>query len=289
MLQVFELLPSQPLPRCIPLKDAKSFSLGAYSHGVVGVQTATRTHPQAAAVFCQVVTAVAPNHPFSTITVHEQVHVSCHRDSQNFDVPKLVVPLTFFTGGALFVYDEQGSSEHGGCRGHLLDVQNQPWIFNAKKHRHEVLPHEGVRVTLVAYSVDRLHLLSPADKFYLFALGFRLPTSVGQPISPVTRGLCDLRRLDANVSTIKPQPVCIPEPSVSSAAQPSPQQHTLTFGTGPLIVELCAGSAILSAAAADRGYSVMPVDCVRNRHATHVKVHDLDPRLLPSAKHRRAR
>ena len=31
VLQVFELLPSQPLPRGIPLNDAKSFSLGAYS------------------------------------------------------------------------------------------------------------------------------------------------------------------------------------------------------------------------------------------------------------------
>ena len=208
MLQVFELLPPQPLPRGIPLKDAKSFSLGAYSHGVVGVQTATRTHPQAAAVFCQAVTAIAPDHPFSTITVHKRVHVSCHRDSQNYDVPNLVVPLTFFSGGALFVYDEQGSSEHDGCKGHLLDVQNQPWIFNAKKYRHEVLPHEGVRVTLVAYSVDRLHLLSPADKSFLLSLGFRLPTSVGQPASPVTRGLCDLRRLDANVSATKSPNPC---------------------------------------------------------------------------------
>ena len=117
VLQVFELLPSQPLPRGIPLNDAKSFSLGAYSHGVVGVQTATRTRPQAAAVFCQAVKAVAPDHPFSTITVHKQVNVSCHRDSQNFDVPNLVVPLTFFTGGALFVYDDQGNSEHDGCKG----------------------------------------------------------------------------------------------------------------------------------------------------------------------------
>ena len=43
-----------------------------------------------------------------------------------------------------------------------------------------------------------------------------------------------------------------------------------------LFIELCAGSAVLSAAAHRRGYQVMPVDCKRNRHKPRCKIVQLD-------------
>ena len=47
-------------------------------------------------------------------------------------------------------------------------------------------------------------------------------------------------------------------------------------GSGPLLIELCAGSANLSSVAAARGFSIMPVDHAFNRHRTKAKVVTLD-------------
>ncbi|CAE7464616.1 unnamed protein product [Symbiodinium sp. KB8] len=160
VLEVFELLPDQELPRGSALEGAKAFSIGAYSHGgIVGVRESTKLFPHVARFFCKAISVVSPSHLFSTITLHRQVHVSCHQDSQNYGVPNLVVPLTFFEGGQIFVHDVKGPDWQCGAPGHLLDVQLRPWVFNAKRYKHEVLPHSGVRATMVAYSVGRLHLL----------------------------------------------------------------------------------------------------------------------------------
>lgn len=43
-----------------------------------------------------------------------------------------------------------------------------------------------------------------------------------------------------------------------------------------VFVELCAGSAVLSATAREKHLKIFPVDCSRNRHVTHAKVHILD-------------
>lgn len=44
----------------------------------------------------------------------------------------------------------------------------------------------------------------------------------------------------------------------------------------PIFVELCAGSAVLSAAARRAGFTVFPIDCSRNRHNPAVPVFELD-------------
>lgn len=49
-----------------------------------------------------------------------------------------------------------------------------------------------------------------------------------------------------------------------------------TNDRSPLFVELCAGSAALSAAVAESGITVLAFDCNRNRHQTLTKVHNLD-------------
>ncbi len=43
-----------------------------------------------------------------------------------------------------------------------------------------------------------------------------------------------------------------------------------------VFVELCAGSAVLSAMAQEKGLHIFPVDCSRNRHTTDAKVRVLD-------------
>ena len=52
--------------------------------------------------------------------------------------------------------------------------------------------------------------------------------------------------------------------------------HAPLPDAGPLIIELFAGSATLSALASTRGYSVLPVDWGQNKHRVRAKVHSLD-------------
>ena len=239
ILEVFELLPEQELPRGSALEGAKAFSIGAYSHGgIVGVRESTKLFPHVARFFCKAISVVSPSHLFSTITLHRQVHVSCHQDSQNYGVPNLVVPLTFFEGGQIFVHDAQGPDWHCGAPGHLLDVQLRPWVFNAKRYKHEVLPHSGVRATMVAYSVGRLHLLCDRDRCLLESLGFKVPTSEVEDLPTATsEGLCDLRRHDPDLQDPNPSPLPPKRPDPRAL----PMIHAPLPDAGPLIIELFAG------------------------------------------------
>ena len=54
---------------------------------------------------------------------------------------------------------------------------------------------------------------------------------------------------------------------------------------GPLFIELCAGSAVLSSEAARRGYLIMPVGCARNRRRTCCRVTTLDLSSESSSQH----
>ena len=274
ILEVFELVPAQELPRGSALEGAKAFSIGAYSHGgIVGVRESTKLFPHVARLFCKAISVVSPSHLFSTITLHRQVHVSCHQDSQNYGVPNLVVPLTFFEGGQIFVHDAQGPDWQCGAPGHLLDVQLRPWVFNAKRYKHEVLPHSGVRATMVAYLVSRLHLLCDRDRCLLESLGFKVPTSEAGDLPVATsEGLCDLRRHDPDLQDPNPSPLSPRRPDPKAL----PMIHAPLPDAGPLIIELFAGSATLSALASTRGYSVLPVDWGRNKHRVRAKVHSLD-------------
>ncbi|CAE7214910.1 unnamed protein product [Symbiodinium sp. CCMP2592] len=62
-------------------------------------------------------------------------------------------------------------------------------------------------------------------------------------------------------------PLTQPSPAFPSAELPA---------DGPLVIELCAGSAILSQTAASRGFAIMPVDHAHNRHTPKCKMVNLD-------------
>ena len=57
---------------------------------------------------------------------------------------------------------------------------------------------------------------------------------------------------------------------------PKGDNGELPIGHQMVFIELCAGSAVLSATAQKHGYRVMPVDCKRNRHKPRCKVVSLD-------------
>ena len=204
-----------------------------------------------------------------------------HTDSLNADVPNLIAPLSSFSGGELFVQHPEGSERQHfqgkELQGFLLDCSQRPWLFDAKRSQHCTLPWEGTRTVLVAFSVALS--FKPQDAQVAAALGFNLPSEPTRIPRPSSLDLRDLRHGGD-------EPVLAPTDSTPDAkraraalddAQAFALQHQFHLPPeGPLFLELCAGSAQLSACAARRGFMPVAVDCSENRHQTKYKTFNLD-------------
>ena len=175
-----------------------------------------------------------------------------HRDSQNSHLPNVVVPLSSFEGGEIVV--NTGKQEVS------LDVAQGPVSFCAREHVHHVAPFKGRRVILVLFSLKGCLHLSAEDRDCLLRLGFPLPTKEAlaattvampqvlkqQPDPPPVLGCNSLKHQGPSMGE-EPKtklPRLVPRPSRQA----------------PLLVEICAGSAILSRTALDSGWDVVPVD-----------------------------
>ena len=206
--------------------------------------------------------------------------------------------------------------------GFSLDVAAKPWLFDAKHCKHFTLPWQGTRLVMVAFTVGLLRNLSSQDAAVVAGLGFNLPSCdmPEQGCSkPTNASLLDLRRppgprpdsgqspagLQSPVTTEEGQQ--LPElrapevvdvskdtrhpsmPARADAGQPFPECRAPEVGgsvslpgDGPLLVELCAGSAVLSSVASTRGFSTLAVDHALNRHTPKSKITVLDLSLPAS-------
>ena len=249
-------------------------TLGAYNRGgVTGVRTVSRSMPSVCKFFCACVRQVAPSFQFTTVIVTQDMKSPVHQDCFNSSLPNLLIPLTFFAGGHVFVEHPEGRDKHlldgQEFTGFRLDCDQAPWSFDAKHCRHFTLDWEGSRVMLVAFTVGYLTGLSPADRQELRDLGFN-PSSEdvqhGPKFLPFRYSTNDIRRPFSGVAT---------DTAPRIPVVPSAPYGDLP-GEGPLLIEICAGSASLSHAAAQRGFSVMPIDHTHNRHRQKCKILDLD-------------
>ena len=104
---------------------------------------------------------------------------------------------------------------------------------------------QGSRILLVAFSVGHLSGLFPDEREFLLSLCFKVPGSDvqhGPTMLPYPLHGHDLR---------------CPQTSTDSAplaSQTPAFPHAELPADGPLVIELCAGSAILSQTAAARGF-----------------------------------
>ena len=175
-----------------------------------------------------------PELQFTSLVVLDGSQNSIHRDTQNACVPNLVIPLTRFTGGELFLEDPHGELQTvGECtlRGDKVSLSEGPVAFDANRVSHRGLPSPDRRVVLVAYCLKGATRLKYAARTTLSQLGFKVPETepAVQPLPRLTTGFTDLRPLG-----FRPQPVCDALPALKSRKL--------------LFVELCCGSAGLSAA-----------------------------------------
>ncbi|CAE7032271.1 NaCP60E [Symbiodinium sp. CCMP2592] len=212
-------------------------SFGFYVRGGQAIVfNACTLAPATCRFFTSVVRFVDPTHVFGAFQILSDVRSELHLDKANEKGSRnLVVPLTFFEQGQIWIRDEAGQHEikHGGKSyfGKLLDVNAGPLRIDPSVH-HAVLPWLGRRVVLVAYMPSFVERLSRRDKSSLSELGFVFRHFSGPSSGP----LKDIRDAPA------------------SSARDSCNAEDF------LILELCAGHAVLSRTADSLGFRTLSVD-----------------------------
>ena len=277
--KVFELLPDEPVSRSSQeaLVSSKTFSIGLYVHGgVVGFRKYTFSCPHVAELLNKCVHHCAPQHRYTTISLFQNVLTGPHQDSYNGDMPNLIVPLTNFEGGSVFLEDIEGevlSAEGHVMCGHELKVSKHPFLFDAKRCKHFTGRWRGLRLVLVAFSACNADRLPSAAATRLSPLGFRLPSPkdgfLATPFS--CKGLRDIRHVRTTTGSavkLTGKRDLDPEHSIPTPVTCEPL----------LFVEACCGSAALAAAAKQAGFEVMAIDHPHNRHNPAIKCIHLDLR-----------
>ena len=164
----------------------KAFFGGAYTKGgVTGLRRSCRLFPQSLKCLTLLLRDAFPNKPFSSLVVFNNVKSTMHKDVHNAPYPNLLLALTTFQGGQVWM-----ESSHGHVvrmvrgiprKGVLLPVAQAPQELQAHNCFHQTEAWTGDRVLLVGFTVTRLHSLSPPMRDNLLSLGFVLPPSAHLP------------------------------------------------------------------------------------------------------------
>ena len=227
------------------------YSGGKNKGGVFGLRKTCLSFPKVVRVLTSLLRQAVPHLPFTSLAILDQVRSGPHRDLLNSFSPNVVIPLSSFEDGGIWVENQSGCVQrtvHGKpMSGDVCDFSLGHILVPARERYHQTEPWSGRRVVLVGYCLD--NKFSAQDAEQLRALGFPLPQDVGQAV------------------------VAQPSPSTKSPA-PSPQN--------PMFLELCAGSAILSSCFREAGWDIIAVDSKYNRFHTLAKVCTLDLSLESS-------
>ena len=146
----------------------------------VCLRPSMRSFPQSCAVMSKFVQNVYPTFRFNSVAVFKDVQTQPHRDTLNDSVCNLLIPLSVFEGGEIWVEDPDGNHEilHRGRRilGKLLDVSAGPVLLQAQRALHCTMPwHGGSRVILVVFSSSPARYMSATDLITLTQLGYYDP------------------------------------------------------------------------------------------------------------------
>ena len=239
-----------------------SFGSGAYVHcGKAGLRSHAKVFPLSTMCFTLWLRHVKPTNMFTSCVVFDDNMAELHRDLHNSPLSNLIVLLTPFTGGLLWVEGEGAEERTFGKQ--KITGGPASWssaiVLAAGERAHCVLTWSGRRLVLVGFNIRFVERLPGADKKFLVTLGFPL----------------DHRALNS----LSPSPGLGPPPNPSKhALTPTPHGPLEPSQTAPIFVELCAGSALLSATARERGYSILPVGWGGNKHRSFAHTLQLDLR-----------
>ena len=150
---------------------------GGYGHGpMVGVRNSTLRFPWTTALACRYVREKAPWHRFGavafTVNLLSEAHVDSHNDASSYN---LLLPLTAFSRGGLWVADDNGSDVmhvRGSRRAGTVHSFDSGAICFNPRVLHSTERWEGTRAVLVAYTPGGLEKLEAEDQAVLAELGF---------------------------------------------------------------------------------------------------------------------
>ncbi|CAE7216565.1 pol [Symbiodinium sp. CCMP2592] len=180
LIRLFDMLPQEPLWNKTRDDGAAAFSTGAYVKGpLLGLRSNCSKHPAASKIFAQAVQRAAPGMKFSTLSVFSDLKTEPHVDRFNSPFPNILVPLSNFRKGEVWVESAQGvfPCEVDGVtkRGILIDVASGPKAFYACSHVHATRPWSGRRVVIVGFCIARVQELDVDCRARLAELDFPAP------------------------------------------------------------------------------------------------------------------
>ena len=232
-----------------------TFGSGAFVRVGVGLRQSCKHYPNSVLAINRFAQGILDGLTYTSFVILDHNQAEVHKDSQNAHLPNVVLPLSSFTGGEIVVRTGAGEV--------VLDVAQGPVSFCARAHDHYTRPFRGRRLVLVLFSLKGACHLSADDRACLSQLRHVPVTSKGCSQAP-SLGSNSLQQQGPSEG---PKPV-----ASASSLQPSLSRQV------PLLVEACAGSAILSSVAAKSGWAVVPVDQASCRFVPHTPLVVLDLR-----------
>ena len=165
-------------PSIVQPPDYKSIFFGAYSQGpLVGLRAQTRRYPMVSRLLNAVIYTLSGVHSHSTVFLARNRAMGLHSDPHNHqDVPNVLIPLSVFSGGQLFVEAEEGDvclDKHSSVRGYIHPITLPFLAFDAQK-RHSILPWSGCRLILGSFHIRGAERLPLGTRNVLHSLGYPL-------------------------------------------------------------------------------------------------------------------
>ena len=147
----------------------------------MGLRSNTKDRPRSTEVMTRFAKQTRPGFVFTTLSVFQGVKTPMHKDSRNAPYPNLVIPLTRFKDGQIWVQDPSGSipeyTPEGLRMGRDLEVSEGPVTLDAYDAFHFTRAWKGDRIVMVAYVTDHLDIAAESERALLRELGFILPNT----------------------------------------------------------------------------------------------------------------
>ena len=117
-----------------------------------------------------------PSHRYAAFVLTKNVTSEVHRDPRNAAAHNMVVGISDFTDGGVWIQDPQGTifRDYQGSLipGRIHSLQSGPVYLDARSFLHATQPWSGDRLIAIAHTPQQMHLLSLDDSAFLQSLGF---------------------------------------------------------------------------------------------------------------------
>ncbi|CAE7331476.1 unnamed protein product, partial [Symbiodinium sp. KB8] len=193
---LFSLLPGEPPHKASGSLEGSVFISGGYSKGgLVGLRQNCSLFPFSTQLCNKFIREQAPDHKFSAFILLHNVKADVHKDLGNADAPSLLIGVSTFNNGELWVESPDGNVKMNFkdkvVFGNLHPVCDTKVFFDARNTWHATMPWHGDRLVIAAYNPAFMNNLQPPQLQQLHHLGFQLSLDVSpaSASSPLPAGL----------------------------------------------------------------------------------------------------